>query len=91
MQVKFTCFFPAFSRSFFTENLMVDPCKNEENQEIGPRNSADAERAISGFVAYRTSILPFFLRKDPALLVIKLVTGLMQPGGKYTLRLACVI
>ena len=47
--------------------------KMKKIKKIGLRNSADTERAISGFVAYRTSTLPFFLLQDPALLVIKLV------------------
>ena len=60
--MKFTFFFPAISRSFFTENPMVDPwIKWRKSKDTAKKlNSTDAERTISGFVAYRTITLPFF-------------------------------
>ena len=55
MQLKFRFFLCHLFVLFWSTHEL-----NEENQKTGPRNSADAERAISGIVVYRTSILLFF-------------------------------
>ena len=80
MQLKFTFFSPVISRSFFTDNRMVDPwikwrkSKDRAKKLSKKRPYQDLSKCvhISRFVSHRTSTLPFLL-KVPALLPIKLV------------------